>query len=671
MSTHTLCGQWITDDAFAALCPRNVFHRQLQPLELPADPNANSHVLFRRGFALQTLPRQAIIRISADDYYKLYINGSFVCQGPAPGYHFAYNYNEVDVTAYLQPGANTVAVHTYYQGLINRVWVSGDFRHGLLLDMLCDGELLLCSDESWRTHRHTGYTALGKAGYDTAFLERYDCRAPERDFAAPDFDDSGWPFAKLRQHADYRLADTPAPLLVFEKIRPVRTEYTDSGILLDFGSMYVGSLAGTAKGKEGQVLTLYAGQELNVDGSVRHAIRANCDYTEEWVLSGRVDALQQFDYKAFRYVFIGCAPGVKFSDLHLLARHAPFELKRQLKPALAGNIQARRIWNLCVHSLRCGVQETVQDCMDREKGFYLGDGCYSALAHCLLTGNDAMVRKLIDDAFATSFITPGLVTCMDCAFMQEIAEYPLILPQLMLWHYRLCKDADYLKASLPKMTAVLEHYRAAYETGGLLRDLDRWCVVEWPANYRDGYAVDIREGQVCHEAHIAVNAYYYNAVRTVNRLCELLGLPAYRDEAPLRNAIVRTFYDPAAHLFCDGEEHRHTSLAGNVFPWAFDLAPDSAFDGAFRALLAEKGEDQLFLFTVWPVLFKLTANGETDAVHRILLHEGTWSRMLREGATATFEGWGRECKWNTSLFHLTMSAAAIFMADIDLKELLW
>lgn len=53
-----------------------------------------------------------------------------------------------------------------------------------------------------------------------------------------------------------------------------------------------------------------------------------------------------------------------------------------------------------------------------------------------------------------------------------------------------------------------------------------------------------------------------------------------------------------------------------------------------------------------------------------LLHPGAWMRMLREGATSTFEGWGKETKKNASLFHLTMSYAALFLADIDLKKIL-
>ena len=66
------------------------------------------------------------IYITADDCYKLYVNGKFVTLGPAAGFYFHYYYNEIDITDYIRAGENTVAVHTYYQGLINRVFVSGD-----------------------------------------------------------------------------------------------------------------------------------------------------------------------------------------------------------------------------------------------------------------------------------------------------------------------------------------------------------------------------------------------------------------------------------------------------------------------------------------------------------------------------------------------------------------
>ena len=236
--------------------------------------------------------------------------------------------------------------------------------------------------------------------------------------------------------------------------------------------------------------------------------------------------------------------------------------------------------------------------MEREKGFYLGDGCYTALTNMILTKDDAMVRKLIDDAFSSSFITETLVTCMDCSFMQEIAEYPLIMVSLVMWHYRMKNDVEYLRSNYPKVGRLLEAYRRDYEKEGLLRDLDKWCVVEWPKNFQHGYDVDIREGQVCKTAHISINAYYLYAIRIANAIAKVLDVEPYRDEEPLLSAFDKAFYDSGKNLFRDGENSDHISLVGNSFAYGFNLCQTglpfgkgerrwpgfSAFDGYGGAL---------------------------------------------------------------------------------------
>ena len=670
MEEHNFTGKWITDSDFAEREPRNVFHRQLHKIDLPPDELSNSHILFRKKFTVDGDFESAKIFITADDYYKLYINGMFVAQGPAPSYHNCYNYNEFEVGSFLRTGENVIAIHTYYQGLINRVWQSGDYRHGLIMDLDIDGEVIVSSDEGFLCKRHTAYSAVGISGYQTQFMERYDSRAAECGFYKPDFDDSEWENACLREFVDYTLVPQRSKMLDFEEIKPKSLQTVGNKTLIDFGGMYVGVISARAKGADGEKLTIKMGQELNEDGSVRYNLRCNCTYLEEWILSGGDDLLEQFDYKAFRYAEIE-TEGAQLSDICLIARHYPFELKASLKKEFVGNERAERIWELCVRTQKYGIQETIQDCPDREKGFYLGDGCYDAFANYILTGDDSMVRKLIDDAFASSFICEGLVTCMSCSFMQEIAEYPLILPDLMLWHYKASGDIEYLRKNTVKMQRVLDFYRENYENDYILNNLDRWCVVEWPKNYQDGYAAEVAEGKVSTEAHIAINAYYYRAILVTNKLCSLAGLLEYRDdEQTIYDAIIDRFYDKDSHLFVDGEEHRHISLVGNAFPYAFDMAPDKIFEANFRKMLAEKGEDATSFFTTFPLLFKFTRDQDYEQVDRYLLHEGTWRRMLREDATSTFEGWGKDCKWNTSLFHLTMSSAAMFMADIDLKGFL-
>ena len=109
--------------------------------------------MFRKKVCLQTIEK-AILKITADDYFKLYINGKFVLQGPPPAYPQKFYYMEIDISAFLQEGENTFAVHGYYQGLINRVWVSGDLRACFWCELRVDDKLVLVGDESWLCHNH-------------------------------------------------------------------------------------------------------------------------------------------------------------------------------------------------------------------------------------------------------------------------------------------------------------------------------------------------------------------------------------------------------------------------------------------------------------------------------------------------------------------------------------
>ena len=666
---HSFCGKWISDGCMANTEPRDVFHRQLDKRDYDCTQYRNVHLLFRRKFSVEGGCSSAKIFISADDYYKLYINGQFVAQGPSPSYHFQYNYNEISIEKFLVSGENTVAVHTFYQGLINRVWQSGDLRQGLICDVEIDGVTVLGSDESFRVMRHSGYTEAGVCGYQTQILEQYDSRSREIGFEAPDFDDGYWEHAQICGADDHVLKKQTSHMLVFESIEPKKCVKKANRVLFDFGSNYVGYLSVKAKGKRDEVITVRCGQELCEDGLVRFELRANCKYEERWILSGGEDWLRWFDYKAFRYAELALPANTELLEVTLVARHYPFLLKASMRSEYADDPQLKRIWELCVHTQKYGVQEVIQDCMEREKGFYLGDGCYTALTNMILTGDDSMVRKLIDDAFSSCVICDTLVTCMDCSFMQEIAEYPLIMVALIVWHYRYTGDRSYLQTNYAKAVSLMEAYRRAYERDGLLRNLDKWCIVEWPKNFQHGYDADISQGKICEQAHVSINAYYIYAVRMMNEMAKEWNGGTYRDIRPLLSAFYSTFYDRQSGLFVDSEGSKHASLVGNAFVYGFDLAPDAVSKKRILEMIDGYGVSALSFFGTFPILMRFAKEGDTERMKRALLDKGAWRRMLDEDATTTFEGWGKDTKWNTSLFHLTMSYAALFLADADLTRI--
>ena len=70
-------------------------------------------------------------------------------------------------------------MHTLYHGVINRVWQSGDYRHGLILDLEVNGSVVVKSDESFLSKNHGGFKEIGIVGCNTNFLEEYDANSSE------------------------------------------------------------------------------------------------------------------------------------------------------------------------------------------------------------------------------------------------------------------------------------------------------------------------------------------------------------------------------------------------------------------------------------------------------------------------------------------------------------
>lgn len=669
---HVFKGSFITLPEYSDAVPVDVFHRQLEKKEIKSVVPPDLHILYRARFNAAA-GKRTLIYITADDYYKLYINGRYAGQGPAPAFHFRYYYNVIDISGLVHDGENVIAVHTLYQGMINRVWVSGDDRLGLIYDIVCGDETMAKSDESVLCRLHGGFEPISTVGYSTQFMERYDSSSPETGFEAPEFDDSSWQHAAVCRHDDRTLMEQPSKPLCLEQIRPAAESVSGNRITFDFGSNYVGYLSVRAKGKKGDRIILRFGQELDDDGRTRFVLRSNCRYEEEWLLSGGDDILDEFDYKSFRYAELELPEGAVISDVKLISRHYPFGLRRVCENTDPDIV---RIWRLCVKSLEYGVQEVIQDCMDREKGQYLGDGSFTSCALAVITGDLSIMEKLIDNAFDTAFINRGLMTCSPCSMMQEIAEYVLMLPHLLHAHIILSGKTDFVSRYFDRMTDVLDYYREKYEReDGLLHDLDKWCVVDWPSEARDGYAFDLTEGRVAVGTHSVINAYWYGAVKAANRLASLLGRKEYRDDSYLRDAYLKAFYDKDRHVFCDlpagGENDaaRHSALPSNAFALCFGLCPDKETEDEIVSRIISAPAGRMAFFGTFAALCGLKRTGRDDLALKLIKDDGRWLRMMREGAEVTFEAWGKDLKWNTSLFHLCYTYPVLFLCDWGMEKL--
>lgn len=657
--------QWLRDPRMEGHAPVDIYHRESTPFPAPESPQ-NIHMLLRREVVLNTTPESAFLAITGDDYYHFYINGHPVVQGPEPGYPFAHPFYWLDVTEFLDAGANCLAAHVYYQGLINRVWNSGDNRAGFMLALevrYADGsQARFVTDGDWKCHPLDAFPTGRTFGYKTQFAEDIDMRAIPRGWRERGFDDSTWgtPLSGFQDHV-FVLQATP-PLQITRYEPKIVKKKAEGNYFYDFGTEIVGRTMIRVQGEPGHTIIVRHGEELSGPETVRFDMRANCVYEEHPVLSGEEDLIEFFDYRAFRYMEILEAPSEP--ELWVEVQHHPFDPTRvsfasSLKP-LEG------IWSICQNGVQMGSQGGFLDCPSREKGAYLGDALITARSHLWLTADPSLTRKTIIDFSHSRRIHSALMAVAPGSFMQEIAEYSLQFPLLVDHYYRHSGDAAFTAEVVTTVFPGIFSYFAGFENeAGLIEKFpksEKWTVIDWPAGLRDDYDYDY----ALEHANTVLNAFYYGALRTTAALLEDLGRDgaAYDARADrVAQAFAAHLANPDTGLYVDAAGSEHSSLHANAIPLFFGLTA-----GADKARIIDHIREKRLSCGVYIASYVIEAcfrNGAEDLGFDLLTSDDThsWQEMLRHGATTCMEVWGPDQKRNTSWCHPWSSSPIYLLTE--------
>lgn len=647
--------QWYTIPELAEIIPSNLYHKEKENGQKENAGMKNLHVLAHTEIYADTCgekENKIILRITADDYYKVYVNGVFAGQGPAPAYPETYYYNQWDITDLIKPGKNLIAVHAYYQGLVNRVWNSGDGRFGLAADVVTVKKQQEAVESlAWKYRICRAYS--GKViGYNTQFLEDFDSRLWDENWNLLQTDTHGqWEDMVTARWANYHLCLQPTKMLEVYEISPPIFEKKENGIwFLDTGQEIAGSVVLKAKGKSGQKIHIFCGEELDKDGNVRYEMRCNCDYHEVWTLDDGICQLEPYDYKGFRYCSIHVEKGAELLEAKVRIRHYP--LKESLCTLQTDDVVLKQIFGLCKNTIKYGIQEAYLDCPTREKGQYLGDAVISAKAQVWLSGSTELLRKCIAQFAKTAAICPGLMAVAPGSLMQEIADFSLLWGELLLTDYQFTHDKDYLAAYYPTARAIIEYFRKYQKENGLLyRVEEKWNLVDWPENLRDGYDFELSRPVVAAGYHNVINALYVGAVKILTKLEKILGYPPACDWAKVQKAYIQMFYRPEKKLFVDSEKSNHAAVHSNIYPLYFGLVPEEALENIVHFL--EKRGLCCGVMLSYFLLKGLARAGYYEEMYKLLVNKSKygWVNMLEEGATTCFETWGKDQKWNTSLCH--------------------
>jgi alpha-L-rhamnosidase len=661
--------KWIMDKKFYGLTPINVFHKEMEKPTLPEHkPDLkNYHMLVRKKFNIKEMGSNAYLDITADDYYKVYINGEFVGQGPASAYYFHYNYNRYDVSRYLRDGDNIITVHVYYQGLINRVWNSGDYRQGLIGELYMDNDLILCTDSTWKCTQALEFIGNTTFGYETQYVEDIDSRLKEKNWKKLSYDDHNWENAYVNISDDHELVLQSTPNIQIYEIKPSKIEEIDKGhYLIDFGQEITGQFKAEACGEAGQAVEIMCGEELEGDTEkhVRYLMRCNCNYKDTWILSGSKDVLEHYDYKAFRYVEVKASENVLCPESFCaIVRHYPMDeekCKFQSSDELLNSI-----WKMCKNGVKYGSQEVYVDCPSREKGQYLGDATVTTHSHLYLSGDLSLFKKCLKDFALSTYICPGVMAVAPGSFMQEIADFSLQWSYQLLNYYKHSGDIEFLREMYPIAEGITTYFKKYQRADGLVQNVkEKWNLVDWPDNLRDKYDFNLSL-PVSDGCHNVINAFFCGAVKTVNKIRDILGIE-YNDEfSSLRDSYIKAFYNNDVKLFNDSTVSSHNSLHSNMLPLFWGLVPKEAEKSVVE--LIRKKRLNCGVYNSYFLLKGLANVGEYELIYDLITSqdEHSWANMLKDGATTCFEAWGKDQKWNTSLCHpWASSPISVIIEDI-------
>ncbi|TDC45022.1 hydrolase [Actinomadura sp. KC345] len=577
---------------------------------------------------------------------KVWVNGEVAGFASTPHGRGAPRYNSFDVTRLLRPGRRNALAALAFTTQDKR------FLAQLVVTYADGTTTTVRSGAKWKARRQAGMLRDGGT-FGTGFYhgpqEYWDMREEPAGWTGPGFDDSGWEPAVPRP-AIGGLEPALIEPVGLHDVRPESVRKVSPGTwLVDLGKEIVGGLRISVRGKAGQTVEVRLGEELNDDGTVKHALRAGVTYREVWTLRDGRQTIEHWGYRGFRYAQLICDDGPDLS--HAVTGRAWRAGWRDSDASFSSSDpDLDRVYDMCRYSIEATRGDLYIDTPTRERGPYEGDALINQASEYGVQRSYALARA--SDVFlARNHTWP--------------TEYRLMNVMSAWQDYLHTGDPEQLAADYDVLAA--KHLTSYLGDDGLVHkdpgssSRDLGDLVDWPVSNRDGY--------VFTEVNTVVNACQYAAFTAMADIAAVLGRTGdartWRGRADkLAAAMRKKLLDPSNGRFVDGVGTTHSAQHATAYPVALGVAgPGTVPDSVVRALgrtLADGGM-KVSVYGAQFLLDALFATGQAEAAIGLMTATGlsSWLHMMDDlGATVVAEAWDPSLKPNMTFSHAWGSAPA-------------
>lgn len=656
-------------------------------ISVPEEPaNTFGVYHFRKSIELSEIPTQFIVHVSADNRYKLYVNGKFVSLGPTRGDIFNWNFETVDIAPFLKPGKNILAAVVWNYADQKPIAQISFNQTGFLMQGNTEVESIVNTNDSWVCIKNEAYNPWNGGrvlGYYVAGPgEMVNAAVYPWDWEQVDYDDTNWDTAATgidagikgaRDYAGRLLVPTPIPPMEM-KIERLKTVRVAEGIskpkdfpakpsrltipanseirlLLDQQQLTTGYLSLLfSKGKDAEIVVGYAealyqeeespttkSYSLNGKGHRDEVAGKRFIGYEDKIIAdgGESRSVTSLWWRTWRYVDLR----IKTSDEPLILEDiygtlSAYPFVNQTTFTAPGNDDLNKMLEIGWLTARLCANETYMDCPYYEQLQYFGDTRIQAMITLYNTRDPYMVKNAIEQG-RQSIVADGItMSRYPSALHQFISSFSLwwICTGYDYWMHR--EDEAYMKTLLPAYRGILSWYEQWLKPDYSLGYVPHWFFADWAASFEYGEPIREKEGNSALQ-----DLMYILTLESVAEMEESFGMPSmachYKEIASrIRSSMISKYWNAERGLFADTHDHRSYSQHVNSLAILAEIVTG---EEAAKVMTNTLSDDSLIQATIYFRYYLHQALDKAGMGDQLIPNLQIWRDQMALGLTTWAE----------------------------------
>ncbi len=646
------------------------------------NPTAPGLFLFRKTLNLEAVPQRFEVRVSADNRYKLYINGVLASLGPALGDIKHWNYETVDLAPFLKKGDNIISAEVWNEGNLKPV-SQFSYRTGFILQGTNAETKALNTNESWRCTEDKSYTPIVQniQGYYAAGAgDKIDMKLAVKGWKLEGFDDSNWKVAKpvfenaargfgFNTRGGWTLTPSTIPPMEMTMQRLMLTRKTagvavpakfpaekvpvnipantKASILLDQSFLTNAYLTLVfSKGNNSTIVITYSEGLYDEKGA-----KNNRDEIEGKTILGRRDTIisdgstnQSFttlSWRTYRYIEIKVETrdmSLVIEDIYGTFTGYPFKMNAKLESDIP---EMNKMMEIGWRTARLCAVDTYMDCPYYERLQYIGDARIQMMVSYYNSGDDRQAKNAL--TLWNNSRQPDGYT---------LSRYPdtqnQVIPTYSLWYisalhdYLLYgSDKKFLKTKLLGSRQIMNYFISFLSDDGSLKNVPGWNFTDWVPDWWMGIAPAGEDG-----SSAALDLQLMLALQSGIALEKVVGSQEYaalydKVAQKLKETIQSKYWDNNRKMYADTPQRDKFSQHTNSMAILAGLVDHNTASGIAQTMLSDRSLSQASIYFKYYLHLALVKAGFGDDYL-------SWLDIWRKNMVLGLTTWGETSEVETT-----------------------